>query len=695
MLAILAATGVSAQFVIDLNDGSSVISNEERLVFTGDEASGYTTLDGSVKLEDILQIYSPDKLVNLKITKVTSIGVEFDVIPSNDDINYFYAIMTIEKANGLDEDPDNGYTTEELVDFDRAWWEFVASMYNGNWVDFAKNDLRNGQIHDDNVETFPALKWDTDNVLYAYGLDDQGEVSTPVCAIEFRTQPRVIDPEQNFTIDFKRVIARSAEFTVTPAKETPYLVTVQKQSFVDLSKDPETGEISDDMMYKTIYNSVSDGALDYMTHSGEEFFDQSVFANRTPDTDYCIIVFGFDKEKGATTDATIVPFHTLKFTDLSLCVDKTTATGVEFTIVPTKDEIKYFYSIMSLEDAKALDGDAENGYLADELFTNQKKYWEMDAQYGSGDWLQEAAADLVTKATEGGTNASIIPVMKWDTEYVLYAFGLNTDTGELTTPVRTCEFRTAQSGTSDNDIEVTIDNIYNNRVDYTITTTNSDTYFVDVQRKKSIDYYYNPAEGTGDEQTLAYWLIEGKSKQGFLDNYIFSGDKTVAPEASIGLSGGQEHYVVVFGFDKEGGLTTPVKLVPFKTKKSTDLTIKVDALSPTTVDFTIVPTKNTINYFYTMMSSADAEAINPDSEGYDPQELFDNQVSLWKAAAGEENWVEEATAHLVSGKTSTTNATFIPTLEPGTSYVILAFGLNTDGTTSTPITVKEFATPTE
>lgn len=695
MLAILAATGVSAQFVIELLDGSSVVSDSERLVFTGDEASGYTTLDGSVKLEDILQILSPDKLVNLKITKVTSIGVEFDVIPSKDDINYYYSIMTIEKANGLDEDPDNGYTKEDLVDFDRAWWEFVASMYGGNWVDFAKKDLKSGNIHDSNQAAIASLKWDSDYVLYAYGLDDQGEVSTHVCAIEFRTKSREIDPEQNFTIDFKRVIARSAEFTVTPAKETPYIVTVLKQSFVDLSKDPETGEISDDLLYKTIYNSSIDGDLEHVTHSGEVFFDQSIFAGRTPDTDYCITVFGFDKEKGATTDATIVPFHTLKFTDLSLCIDKTTATGVEFTIVPTKDEIKYFYSIISLEEAKALDGDADNGYLADELFANQKSFWEMDAQYGSGDWIQEAAADLVSKATEGGTNASIIPMMKWDTDYVLYAFGLNTDTGELTTPVRALEFRTAKSGTSDNDIQVTIDNIYNNRVDYTITTTNDDTYFVDVQRKKGVDYYYNPTAGTGDEQTLAYWLIETKSKQGYLDNYIFSGDKTVAPEASIGLSGAQEHYVVVFGFDKDGGLTTPVKLIPFKTKKSYDLTIKIDALSTTNVDFTVVPTKSTINYFYTMMSIADAEALNPDSEGYDPQELFDNQVNLWKATAGEENWMEEATTHLVSGNTSTTNTSFIPTLEPGTGYVILAFGLNTDGSTSTPITVKEFTTPTE
>lgn len=693
----MTVSGLNAQYVITLNNGKTLISEGDRLVFTGDEASGYTTMDGKVKLEHISKITSPDKLVTLKITKVTAIGVEFDITPTKDDFKYFYDLMSIEKANGLDGNSDNGYTADDLIEFARSWWTMVADMYGGNWYDYAQNDLSQGAQHADNRNTVAAFKWDTDNLVCVYGMDTKGEVTTPVYIVEFRTKSRELDPEQSFNVDVKRVIGKSVEFTVTPAKEGQYMVNIQKKATVDNEKytDPATGKISDDLLFDAIYNAYLGNELSYVLHSGEKFFDQTRYAGRTPDTDYCIIVFGFDSIKGATTDATIVPFHTLKFTDLSLCVDRTTATGAQFTIVPTKDEIKYFYSIMSKAEADALDENAENGYTPDELFNYQKKNWEMNAQYGSGNWLTEASANLVTGPLEAISSADIIPAMNWDTEYVLYAFGLDTETGELSTPVRTSEFRTAPHGVSDNELGVVIDNVYKNRVDYTITTTNNDTYFVDVQTKSFTDYYYNMEAGTGSEQDLAYKLISGKAGNGLLDNFIFSGNKVVAPEASIGLSGARDHFVVIFGYDKEKGLTTPVQLIPFKTKKSTDITIKIDGVSATDVNFTIVPTKNTINYFYTAMTLDEAINVNPDSNGYTAQELFDNQVAKWKETYGEETWATDVQSLLVKDNSTAAVSTFVQAVKPGTPYVILSFGLDANGEATTPITVREASTLAE
>ena len=141
----------------------------------------------------------------------------------------------------------------------------------------------------------------------------------------------------------------------------------------------------------------------------------------------------------------------------------------------------------------------------------------------------------------------------WDTEYKVYCYGINDD-GELLTDLYLKDFRTPAPVPSDNQFTIKIEKIYSDGADVKITTTNNDPFFIDAQRKKYFDAYYN-----GDDDAFMRKLI---SDMQCVNGLIYNGSQTVRVTCQ---QSGTEYVLLVCGYN--GGPTTQLHKINFTTEK--------------------------------------------------------------------------------------------------------------------------------
>ena len=246
------------------------------------------TVDCIVFNEDeIPQVDSP---FDVKITP-TVISATFDVTPKDENMDYMVSYMTYEKYLRTTT-PDQGGILG-LYEFEKSWYEWVADMYGAKWQEMMKYDLSKGVS---SSETTSALSWDTEYVCYVFGVDDDCNLATDICVYPFRTPKSEKDPSAYVDMEITSIEATgkwkaSATFDFIPSSdEMPYCVSLIKAAGIL----PELQTMS---------------LVDYVKTYISDFIEYPYFGeasltsdNLLPGTDYAIIWFGFDAEKGLITD---------------------------------------------------------------------------------------------------------------------------------------------------------------------------------------------------------------------------------------------------------------------------------------------------------------------------------------------------------------------------------------------------------
>lgn len=148
-----------------------------------------------------VEMQQPEKQeFTIEVTDISQVNAHIKIVPPSEDMLFFWYVTTpevIENKGGI-----------EMVDvnLDRAWYEFMAGIYGGDytWQSIMRQFLYKGTIDKHTSEMDeddqPVMRWGSDQVIYAYGLDENCERITDIFYVEFRTAECV---ESGLTFDFE------------------------------------------------------------------------------------------------------------------------------------------------------------------------------------------------------------------------------------------------------------------------------------------------------------------------------------------------------------------------------------------------------------------------------------------------------------------------------------------------------------
>lgn len=483
-----------------------------------------------------------DLSFSIAVSDVTIRNASITITPSDPELPYYFYVMPKEKFESI------GGKDAIFEEFDKTWWEYNASWYEDTeWTDFLPLALVSGEQSftlEDVLSYLP--RWETDLVVYAYGLDFDGVKYTPVEVAEFSTLPRNhsdltfkleledIGVDPNSTSGLKYI----AHVKVTPSDpDATYSMIWHKTIFYD--KYTDNADLTmDDYLFEDFAKYVTD------TYTGTQTFELDELWKG--DEYYCVVA-GFDE--APNTDPFVLalkPGQEAERKDaFKIEVSDISVRDAYITITPPDEEMPYYWFVMRKEKYERYGGD-------EGIFEQFDKEWyEFVAEISQdpsltwfdfmSDYLQSGSDEMYAYSLYEGNP------LEWDTEFVVYAYGMGDD-GVPTTAVSSVEFRTLPRNINEHltigmelvSIEEDTDNAYPNMCKVTVKLTPSDdsTYAVHCHEATFYDWYIGREDYTWEDYLIKQF-----------DPYCVTheGEDTIT---FINLKKGKDYYVVATGYDE-------------------------------------------------------------------------------------------------------------------------------------------------
>ncbi|MBR5819208.1 MAG: hypothetical protein IKY50_04305, partial [Alistipes sp.] len=125
--------------------------------------------------------------------------------------------------------------------------------------------------------------------------------------------------------------------------------------------------------------------------------------------------------------------------------------------------------------------------------------------------------------------------------------------GNLITDVVVREFTTLTPQQSSNEFTITINSMTKSSVEFTVTPTNNDQYYVTVEKVGTVSSY-GPDQSKSYDDLIEYLLPEYENQ---LNPRLFTGEQTIInTQLNKSVNGFSDYVVVVWGFNN--GPTTTV-----------------------------------------------------------------------------------------------------------------------------------------
>lgn len=189
-------------------------------------------------------------------------------------------------------------------------------------------------------------------VVFACYTDDYGAPASGITLIR-ETTPAVTESMAEFEIEIDQITATSATIFITPSTDDPY-VWMELPDYVYEDMSMEELEAFLLKNYKPFFPLHS--TTGEMMHSFDGKLD--------PDTEYMIIVFGYDG--GLTTDLTTKKFRTLSPNDASdvtfqFAYSDLTSRSVNMTFTPSDNSVSYLAIVVDEETLERSGGPTPEG----------------------------------------------------------------------------------------------------------------------------------------------------------------------------------------------------------------------------------------------------------------------------------------------------------------------------------------------
>lgn len=519
--------------------------------------------------------------------------------------------------------------------------------------------------------TVPSLASETEYIAIVFGVDINGLITTGVASETFKTEkdPGVQKSDMTFEINVEQPTGTSAIVEVTPSKDDEYyFFTAINKSQLSTTVGGDTDEAILNY-YSKLFDSYLENETfeDFASKNFSKGKDSYNFAALPDNCDYLVVAFGVTYHGEicmATTDLARKEFKTGEGAqkpgekDFEIVVNKLTATDLEFTVVPSDDNIHFVYDWRSYDEFK--------GLTDEEIMTKAIKERSGDGYF----WL------TASKGAMTGHNVNPLTTGK---EYIIYAFYVEKDPNNAYSAVPASGLFKKIVVPGDGEAQepslsftISEDEVTTSSLKATVTPSDA-----------TAKYFSYVLEASKCSEKTDEKIV--KAVKNGLGYEIYGYEKTGATAVSkSGLKSNTEYYVVAFGVDpdKDYAATTSVTKRLFKTKvesttppsgeKAIDINVKELTATKISVDF--VPGDPDMEYVANVYKTAKFEGMNDEQIIKSVIEDFGYEI-YYGLPKGNYNITRDACS-------------------PNTEYVIVAFGVK-NGSAITGLFKQSVTTPAE
>lgn len=278
------------------------------------------------KVGDIIYsepIITPDapELFDIEVSDIKGMSARVTITPPENDMRYFFWLYTMDSYERYQH--CNDY---ELLIYDYSFWLYISQLYNYSLEEVITMDTIKGEVSLSTDNILYIAEWDTEYLVWAYGVNTDGTATTPITRKVFKTltpEPSTMTFEvPNIETEwYEQTTAEGllrgwvAKATIRPsAKSEKYFVTITNKDWYDWYFTSDNDGRSDDdyIAHQILINTSKTSAeVISMCKSGDFVYD--CFVEREillkPDREYAVFIFGMD-ENGATTELNVFPFTT-------------------------------------------------------------------------------------------------------------------------------------------------------------------------------------------------------------------------------------------------------------------------------------------------------------------------------------------------------------------------------------------------
>lgn len=230
-------------------------------------------------------------------------------------------------------------------------------------------------------------------------------------------------------------------------------------------------------------------------------------------------------------------------------------------IKPQDKNTKYFYWLYEMD--RYINEFQESDEL---LIENDIAYWQYVEDITGDSWLEHMQNDLVSGDITINSS-DFYNLLLWDTEYIAYAYGLDS-LGNVTTPVSKHTFSTLAPEKENTTFEIEIssiewDDTYKKyALEATITPSNPDTrFFTTITNMDWYEWYFSEYnEGRSDEDFIMYQILLNTSRPSYeiLEEMCLTGTSVYSPAQMRNqyFTPNKRYGVFVFGMSEDGPTTS-------------------------------------------------------------------------------------------------------------------------------------------
>ncbi len=360
--------------------------------------------------------------------------VSMTTTPTPENIRYFAWYFSVENMeSALSKSP--GVTVEmyleRLIEVDLS-----NAIYYGSYAGYtAEEAVAEITLKGTQTQYFE-LNGNTEFYAYGCAVSDKGEIKSDLVYTTFKTGP--VAPSNNvLTIHDVEVNTDRAWFSISTTNMDQYAAFVLPASMVEGATDEELLDY---------YNNLDSNILVSYLHFGD--YDGYVLLDQA-DADYYILAFGYEYGM-LTTEVKRQKIHTLAYdpnvkAEFELTIDKITHYRVKASLNVEPVTALYYIDVCEA-DATAEDVKAE---------VMEAAQWYVDNGYYSN--LADCFQVVGSKGSRPFEATGLYP----ETDYRIYIFGINEETGEINTEVIFSElFTTPAPKVSESYITISADKYY-------------------------------------------------------------------------------------------------------------------------------------------------------------------------------------------------------------------------------------------
>ncbi len=509
----------------------------------------------------------PAYTLSVELKDKQAVDATIVITPSSDEMTYYWGMSSknkFESEGGADKAVENRI---------QIWKNTASSWDDGTtWQEVMSWDLKSGVVDEKLSERFELFP-DNDYVIYAFGIDAQGELTAPVTTLDYSTIA-AIPSDNTFTLSIVSVQPDNTQrmnvkAKITPTNDDKYTVRLVEKKYLE-KYDLTSGSGSEK-------DFINDYMLYYLNDSNIYSGEQTVtFTGQTPDSDYCLFVIGIDENKAPSTALSKLDFRTERYPLRSITIEVSDVSpmNAHIKVTPSDPEMRYYIDIAPvsiIEDKGGEDCIAEKliidwwKYIAD-LYDNQYTWQDFIEPQTRTGALEADIADLVKDG--------LLSTQYWNDDWALYAVGFSTD-GEVLTEPAVAYYTSPAPDSSDMTFEFELvsavkDETSQSRMEpYTarvniFPSRTGEEFKVNYTRKSTFDaWVYNELYGM-EEFIKTQWLDNAVSftdavclEMPGLDRYLFEGGKQTYTLTVMGWNEGPttEPAVLDISYDDFTGIT--------------------------------------------------------------------------------------------------------------------------------------------